>query len=147
MVKPMDVTETPWIGHGKDIMSQFIESEIVALKNGAEIGKWMLFYNNTFLNEEWNKAVKLYDLDLLKGIICMKCSTAFENPRANNHIDGVIIFYCIYDENTWNIGERLKKIFEYDKNMYYKTNRRSREGTGATGCKKNHDIVIPFSYF
>ena len=42
------------------------------------------------MNDKWKLAKKLFRENRLEGIIGMKCSTSFQNPRASNSSDGII---------------------------------------------------------
>jgi len=60
----------------------------------VDSGKWMLFYDKSFMNEAWNIAKKLYRENKLDGVKSMKCSTAHESPRASTLDEGIIFLYC-----------------------------------------------------
>jgi hypothetical protein len=129
---PLDVLESPWLKEKKD--------NIVF---NADIGKWMLFYDKKFINEAWILATKLYRENTLDGVISMKCSTAYVNPRASSVNSGVIILYCQSSSNEnqiMQIGKEILELMNFRESnyIYYKTDFQTHEGTRATGCKKNY---------
>ena len=128
---PLEVRDSPWLyeNKNKDI-------------KGVDTGKWMLFYDNSLMNEAWILAKKLYRGNKLEGIISMKCSTAYENPRSSILGDGIIILYCSNSSNKeiiMNIGKKVLEQFDYKEQeiICYKTDLQTCEGTIATGSKKN----------
>ena len=78
----------------------------------------------------------------------MKCSTAYENPRASGS-DGVIICYCgpPGDEDAvLDYGENLAMKMKYTSSngwMYYKTDLQTEAGTRATGATNNTTYRTP----
>ena len=78
---PLNIDEFPWLYESKND----IERE--------DVGKWMLFYDKSKINDAWIEATTLYRNDELDGVTSMKCSTSYNNPRANND-NSVIILYC-----------------------------------------------------
>jgi hypothetical protein len=127
-LKPSKITDYPWLYQDNlDIISE-------------NTGKWMLFYENAYMDENWAKAKKLYRKKVLDGVISMKCSTMFKNPRSADDSHGVIILYCNNSEEETKImkyGQNIKILFDYKKDLFYKTDIQSLNGTKATGCKKN----------
>jgi hypothetical protein len=137
---PLEVSDYPWLYENKNDDVKRVDT-----------GKWMLFYNKSLMNEAWNIAKKLYIENKLDGIISMKCSTAYENPRASTLEEGIIMLYCNNSSNEeiiMNIGEKIIKMFDYKEKqiIYYKTDLQTKEGTIATGSKKNHTYKL-FNYF
>ena len=107
----------------------------------------MLFYDKSLMNEAWVLAKKLYRENKLDGVKSMKCSTAYENPRASQLDEGIIILYCSNssnEETIMNIGKKILEMFDYKEKqiVYYKTDLQTREGTIATGSKKNHTYKL-----
>lgn len=134
---PLEVSDRPWLYENKN-------------DDGGEsddTGKWMLFYKKPLMNEAWLRAKTLYRKNQLEGIISMKCSTLYANPRASKLADGVIILYCSNssnEEKIMNIGKKIIEMFDYkeSKNIYYKTDLQTSEGTIATGNKNNHAYTL-----
>ena len=129
---PLDVNDNPWLYEEK-----MGDVEII------DTGKWMLFYDKSSMNDSWLLAKKIFRENKLKGIISMKCSTVYPNPRASTNDNGVIILHCSYssnEENIINIGKRVLQMFDYkeSKFIYYEKDTQTREGTRATGSKINH---------
>jgi len=133
---PLEVSDSPWLDENKN---DGVKS--------VDIGKWMLFYDKSLMNEAWNIATKLYRENKLDGVKSMKCSTAYENPRASTLDEGIIILYCnnsSNEETIMNIGKKIIEMFDYKEKqiIYYKTDLQTREGTFATGSKKNHTYKL-----
>jgi DNA polymerase III epsilon subunit-like protein len=133
---PLEVSDSPWLyeNNNEDIKS-------------VDTGKWMLFYNKSLMNEAWFVAKKLYREHKLDGVETMKCSTAYENPRASQFNEGIIILYCNDSSNEeiiMNIGKKIIEIFDYKERqiIYYKTDIQTHKGTFATGSKKNHTYKL-----
>ena len=127
-LSPLDIDEFPWLYESKND----IERE--------DVGKWMLFYDKSKINDAWVEATNLYRNDELDGVTSMKCSTSYNNPRANDD-NSVIILYCNNSqdkETIMNTGKIILELFEYREKdtIYYKTDEQTREGTVATGSKK-----------
>jgi len=134
---PLDVSDWFWL---------YEENNNEGAKS-IDTGKWMLFYNKSLMNEAWVLAKKLYRENKLDGVKSMKCSTACENPRASTLDEGIIILYCNNSSNEeliMNIGKKIIEMFDYKENqfIYYKTDLQTREGTIATGNKKNHTYKL-----
>jgi len=132
---PLEVNCSPWLyeSNNEDIM--------------VDSGKWMLFYNKSLMNEAWKKAKKMYRENKLDGVISMKCSTLYENPRASTLEKGIIILYCNNSSNEktiMNIGKNIIKMVDYKEStyIYYKTDFQTIEGTIATGRKQNHTYKL-----
>jgi len=131
---------------GCEITHKIINTELV------DIGKWMLYYKKDKMNDKWKFAQQLYRENKLNGILSMKCSTAYKNPRATNHDDGIIILYCAnsYDEQyILEIGKNILNMFNYNDNhtIYYKTDSQTSEGTQATGVIKNHTYKLKVNLY
>ena len=133
--EPMEINSTPWLEYGNIMTSDIC------------VGKWMLYYNNEDMNLKWSYAKKLYSEKNLTGVISMKCSTNYKNPRASCLETGVIILYCSDSENEEyiiNIGKIILNMFNYknQKYIYYKTDGQTSQGTIATGEKVNHKYKL-----
>jgi hypothetical protein len=133
---PLDVSDSPWLYENNNEGTESVDS-----------GKWMLFYDKSLMNEAWFLAKKLYRENKLDGVKSMKCSTAYENPRAATSEKGIIIFDCNNSSNEeiiMNIGKKIIEMFDYkeQKIIYYKTDLQTREGTIATGSKKNYTYKL-----
>jgi len=133
---PLEVSDSPWL----------YENNNEGVKS-VDTGKWMLFYDKSLMNEAWVLAKKLYRENKLDGVKSMKCSTAYENPRASQLDEGIIILYCFNssnEETIINIGKKILEMFDYKEKqiVYYKTDLQTREGTIATGSKKNHTYKL-----
>jgi hypothetical protein len=133
---PLEVSDSPWLYENKN--------DGVSV---GDTGKWMLFYDKSLMNEAWIIAKKLYRENKLDGVKSMKCSTAYENPRAYTLDEGIIILYCnnsSNEETIMNIGKKIIEMFDYKEReiIYYKTDLQTREGTTATGSKKNHTYQL-----
>lgn len=142
---PMQVTESPWLYEYGNYYNSYSERQNQTEDDGIyyDSGKWMLYYNNSLMNEKWTLAKNIYRKNKLDGVISIKCSTAKINPRASSNDDGIIILYCSNSSNKkkiMNIGYTIIESFNYKKQkyIYYKTNEQTYEGTIATGKKKNH---------
>lgn len=132
---PMNVIETPWLHHRPNYAYY------------EDTGKWMLFFNNHLMNEKWKLATKLFDDNELFGVISLKCSTRFKNPRASDNNTGVIIFYC--NDSTdepfiMNIGQIIMSKLCYKRDMYYKTDNQTHLGTAATGIRGNYSYCLKY---
>jgi hypothetical protein len=145
---PLEVVDSPWLYENK--YNQYYISnlpiEVILdeswLFDKDDIGKWMLFYPKPLLNNAWELTKTLYRKNELNGVLSMKCSTSYENPRASTTQNGIIILYCSNssDEKTiMKIGENILQKLNYkeQQKIYYKTDVQTYEGTIATGCKKN----------
>ena len=134
----MSVSNVPWV-YEKRPKHQLIEP--------YNVGKWMLFCHNSLLDELWLKAVELYNDEQLHGVISMKCSTNYDNLRASNKHEGIVIFYCNKSYEATNIlqyGHNIleKMQFTTGKVIYYKTDAQTSSGTRATGQNHNHAYEI-----
>ena len=132
---PMNETEQHWLWlnpyYGED----------------GDIGKWMLFYPNNYINEAWKNLKKLFDSDELKGVFSVKCSTNKYNNRASSSSDKVIIFFCKNsrdESNIMSIGRNIISKLEYNycNMIYYKTNAQTIQGTKSTGQKCNYTYKL-----
>lgn len=133
---PLEVSESPWLYENNNEGAKSVDT-----------GKWMLFYDKSLMNEAWVLAKKLYRENKLDGVKSMKCSTAYENQRAATLDEGIIILYCnnsSNEETIMNIGKKIIEMFDYKEKqiIYYKTDLQTREGTIATGSKKNHTYKL-----
>ena len=130
---PMDIC-SPWLSHSPPGTVPHVQD-----------GKWMLFYNNNIMNEKWSQIKQLFKQKELEGVVCLKCSTKYKNSRAANHDHGVIILYCNNSKNMEyikKIGKNIVKKMNHPCRIFYKTNIQTREGTRATGCKKNSSYSV-----
>jgi hypothetical protein len=133
---PLEVSDNPWLYENKNDGIKRVDT-----------GKWMLFYDKSLMNEAWALAKKLYRENKLEGITSMKCSTAYENPRASTFDEGIIILYCSnssIEEIIMNIGKKMLEMFDYKEKqiIYYKTDLQTLEGTFATGSRKNYTYKL-----
>ncbi len=133
---PLEVSDSPWL----------FENNNKGLKS-VDTGKWMLFYDKSLMNEAWDIAKILYRENKIDGVKSMKCSTLFKNPRASTLDEGIIILFCnnsSNEETIMNIGRKIIDKFVYKEKpiIYYKTDLQTREGTFATGSKKNHTYKL-----
>ena len=119
------------------------ESKSGTGKNEDGDGKWMLFYDNSIMDEKWECAKQMYNEDKLNGVLCMKCSTSRRSTRASTDTEGVIIFYCnVLSSNENEIMDIGRAILNnvgcvWKKYIYYKTDIQTSAGTKATGVLKN----------
>ncbi len=132
---PSEISDCPWLYENKNNYKL------------NDSGKWMLFYPKELMDKSWNNAKKLYREKKLDGVECMKCSTLYENPRALNNSDGIIILYCndsSKKEIIINIGKNIIDKLDYREQniIYYKTDLQTIKGTNATGCKKNYNYRL-----
>tara|TARA_B100001094_G_C17649643_1_gene539047 strand:- start:143 stop:610 length:468 start_codon:yes stop_codon:yes gene_type:complete len=107
-------------------------------------GKWMLFYDQKEIDEKWKHIKLLYRDGQLSGIVQMKCSTIYKNPRASGD-KKIIILYCEPEKNEEhikNIGKNILNLMKYSDKIYYKTNNQTKLGTRATGQTGNHKYSI-----
>lgn len=114
---------------------------------GNDVGKWMLFYEKPIMDVNWILAKEKYNENKLVGVISMKCSTNYVNPRASSGSSGVIILYCnssTNEENIKNIGRNILTQLNYihQKTIYYKTDLQTKNGTCATGNKINSSYSL-----
>ena len=133
-LSPLSVSDNPWLYENSGIISY-------------DTGKWMLFYPIGLMNEKWLLAKKLYREKKLYGINSMKCSTLFQNPRASDLNNGIIIIYSSdssNEEKIRDIGKKILDSFNYTEQqmIYYKTDLQTDEGTIATGSRKNHTYQL-----
>ena len=133
---PLEVSDIPWLYENNNESVKSIDT-----------GKWMLFYDKSLMNEAWVLAKKLYRENKLDGVKSMKCSTVYENPRADTLDEGIIILYCnnsSNEETIMNIGKKIIEMFDYKEKqiIYYKTDLQTRDGTIATESKKNHSYKL-----
>lgn len=138
----MEINDKPWVyvaPDGNDWWDEIEASEY-------DMGKWMLFYKNDILNDKWCKVVSLFQQNKLKGIISMKCSTAYKNHRATSEDEGVIILYALNSPDVIETGQNILTYLGTDdiesSHIYYKTDFQTFEGTRATGSKRNHTHKI-----
>lgn len=133
---PSEVTEKPWI---------WVTSDRGRTKQ-EDSGKWMMFFSNEFHDTAWLLAKNAFAEGLLEGVEAMKTSTRFSNPRASDERTGVILFYTstARDEGaSLAIAERILRAMRpvpderFTPYIYYKSDRQTMEGTGATGQKRN----------
>jgi len=142
---PMEITDFPWCyKSNENRCTTFFGFSIAPPFN---VGKWMLFYPNSKMNDSWILAKKLFDNNELYGVISMKCSTAYKNPRASSKNNGIIILYCSDSDNEseiMKIGKNILNKFKYIENptIFYKPNEMTNNGTRATGCRCNHKYVL-----
>lgn len=137
-LKPSDVNDFPWLICADDTLEE-------KYCDGQATGKWMMFFPKTELDSKWLEACDLFRQGKLTGIYQMKVSTFYENKRASNKSDGVLIFFCGPANNgslMVEYGENLLKYIDYRPHfggkIYYKSNEQTTLGTRATGQKKNH---------
>jgi hypothetical protein len=138
---PLDVCDKPWLYENRIYDKECIDKECI------DTGKWMLFYDKQIMNDNWRLAKKLYREHKLDGVLCMKCSTNYENPRASTLDEGIIILYCSHsanEEKIINIGKNILELFDYKekKFIYYKTDVQTSEGTNATGIWINNTYKL-----
>jgi hypothetical protein len=139
---PLEVDDSPWLYERKNEINNQLNDP----------GKWMLFYTKELLNEKWKLARELYNDNKLTGVVSMKCSTNFKNPRASSENNGIIILYCENSKNEeviLNIGKNILEKFYYENSqmIYYKTDLQTYEGTIATGSKQNHTYKLVNPYY
>lgn len=131
-VLPSNTFDRPWI------------VELPQIKQiPTDSGKWMLFVPKNQMDEEWISAVKAFREGKLVGVFQMKCSTMFENDRAQKNGNGVIIFHCSHsydEESIMIVGKNLLDVTKHanSRTIYYKTDAQTLAGTQATGQKKNY---------
>ena len=142
-LSPLDVFDFPWL------YEENMDIEYSADYDYGDSGKWMLYYEKNVFNEKWKLAINLFREKKLNGIVSLKCSTSYENPRASSRDIGVIILYCYNSDNKQyiiDIGKNILKIFNYREIIYYKKDIQTRDGTKATGCIKNHTYYLEPQY-
>jgi hypothetical protein len=132
--KPSEINDLPWLyEENHEIVQDLFDGDL-------NTGKWMLFYDRKYMDNKWLEINKLYRNKELDGVIKMKCSTFYDNPRASGK-SGVIILYCNNSDNEYrikDIGKNIMKLLSYNKTIYYKTDSQTRLGTIATGQTNNH---------
>lgn len=142
---PSQISDFPWL-YKNDKNARY-NSVSPWRPKPVNIGKWMLYYDKSKLDDAWTLAKNLYDAQKLDGILSMKCSTFAPNPRASTTNKGVIILYCSDSSNEqkiMSIGEHILNMFNYNENptIYYKTDLQTSNGTFATGSKCNHTYKL-----
>ena len=106
-----------------------------------------MFFNKAVLDSQWILYRTLFEQHQLQGVIAMKVSTMYHNPRATSDDDGVIIFYCDKSKLETHIMDVGQRIIQYLHNyeyplIYYKTDTQTRNGTIMTGMKTNHTYTL-----
>jgi hypothetical protein len=134
---PLEVSDRPWL-------YETATNKMAAQR--VDVGKWMLFYDKTNINESWLLAKKLFREQKLQGVLSMKCSTNYVNPRASTN-NSIIILFCSdssNEEKIMSIGKQILEMFSYKEKpyIYYKTDMQTFEGTIATGTKTNHTYKL-----
>lgn len=127
-----------------EIKSPWIYYPLDSYTHCEDPGKWMLFYPNQIVKEKWKMVCDLFDSNLLKGVISMKCSDGPNIARADDLSQSVIILYCAnsFDkEHILKVGsnlvERIKDDYTHDY-IYYKTDEMTYIGTRKTIDKTHH---------
>ncbi len=131
MELPTQIIDGYWIFHGN---LNFIS---------LDVGKWMLFYHKSKLDNKWLEICNLFDNNKLLGVDFLKCSTSLYNPRSSDNNYGVIILYCSDSQNKEkiiNIGNNIILYIQDYTNeyIYYKTDKQTTNRTYATGSKVNY---------
>ena len=135
-IPPMSDTENLFIEERNGAIASMYDDK-------GKLGKWMMFFDDEFMDAMWKKAVTLYYKGKLTGIQSIKTSTAAKNPRAGELKGGAIRFTCgpSDDEQLMkSYGRNLVKRFNYcHRNglILYKTDEQSAIGTRATGNRWN----------
>jgi hypothetical protein len=135
-MNPSTVTNSPWV------YEDYNSKE--ALIGNNYVGKWMLFYDLSILDEKWNQ-VKLL---LKQGKLgpSAKCSTAMPNFNANSSSKVIIVYTSNYNDHddVFRVSKVLYDGLQYGKTMYYKTDEQTLSGSyRKTGSKKNHIYRYP----
>ena len=78
------------------------------IKYDKNTGKWLLFYHYDEIDFIWNYLNELFDENLLKGVVSMKVSTAFER-RSTHHVICLYTHKCNDREYTIKIGKNIIK--------------------------------------
>lgn len=151
-LEPMNITGQYWVHYSKNNDRGAAPPPSSEGRGFHDIGKWMLFYDKSLMNEKWAEVVSLYNENKLEGVIKMKCSTNRPNPRASESHKGVIILYCNDSHNSQKILKIGKNILEFLKctsqhTIYYKTDVQTREGTRATGSNTNNTYKLSNPYY
>ena len=129
--------EGPWVMEYPTLMTESFSRE----------GKWMLYFENKYMDAAWKKAVCAFKETRLAGVHSMKASTLnFRNPRASNHTKGVVIMYCGGDQITVeSIGRNIIDVMNIvalyagctTKVMNRHMKGRPRLGPKKTGCTRS----------
>ena len=108
----------------------------------------MLFVPTDMLNEYWKNIRDLYNDRKLSNIIQLKCSTNFNNSRASDNNNGVILLYCNKSNERQyiiDIGINLLKHIDCKlcvninrPYIYNKSDEQTLKGTRQSGSNKNH---------
>lgn len=139
-VNPTEVESYPWLIEMDDVIYKQYDME--------NVGKWLLFYPKSKINEMWQYIRELYNNYQLDGVAYVKVSTNYKSERASSDQIAVIAFYCDNSddkETILQIGRDIAHICHYTDSygfMYYKTEKQSVIGTSSLGCKKNHKYTI-----
>lgn len=147
--KPSETNDECWLHHRNSDIAEAEYSRIDEISNEMDIGKWMMFVKKSELDQMWENCCNLYDAGKLTGILGMKCSTNYKNPRSSNDALGVIIIYCgpATDElKMLEYGKNLLKYIPYYNNyghMFYKSDEQTLGGTRKTGQTKNWLYKLP----
>ena len=158
---PTAIEDSPWIWEKREInssedLSEYMDKYNELLVDHTKIGnsrwiinhisegKWMLFYNESEIDERWSFMKSLFRENRLEGINTMKCSTMFVNYRAMTGSSKVIILYCNVgnEESIKKIGKHIMNISNYNKKMFYKTHEQTAKGTLGTGNSINHLYTV-----
>lgn len=143
--KPTETDDECWLYHYNSDISE----EEFRRMGEIEMGKWMMFIKKSELDQMWENCCNLYDASKLNGIVSMKCSTNYKNPRSSNDALGVIIFYCGPSSDECKMleyGKNLLKFIPYYNNyghMAYKSDVQTLRGTRKTGQTKNWLYKLP----
>ena len=139
-IEPLSINDSPWCYE--------INEKVNDLKGAKNIGKWMLFVPRDIFNEYWKNIKALYNDKKLSNIIMIKCSTDYNNSRASDNNNGVILLYCNKSNDRQyiiNIGINLlkhidcKQCVNIDRPyIYYKSDEQTLKCTRQTGSNKNH---------
>lgn len=152
--KPSEVTDCYWIFHSWSPPKQTVEELELAfateyfaadIKEEFYIGKWMLFYPKSELDDAWEKAKTCQEtrrFSYCGNAFSMKVSTFRPSPLAADPTQGVIIIYGNgFAPNVLAFGEKIAKAMEYHSTngwMYFKTDSQTSAGSySANGVRSS----------
>jgi len=121
----------------------WLYSKLRPSKDCKDVGKWLLFYHNSEIDFIWKYLNDLLDQNLLKGVICMKVSTAMKR-RSTHHVICLYTRNCKDAEYTIKIGQNIIKQLKNhlphtrQEYIYYKSDDMTLKG------QKGHIYKVKF---
>ena len=79
---------------------------------------------------------------MISPYLSRPCLFSRKNLSSKESINKITAAFVSNKFDIINSGNNILKLFNYDKTMYYKTNKQTREGTIATGSIKNYTYYL-----